>query len=92
VTARSPANRRQEVLQKAVGAAAEIAMVHMNEPSVHRLRFRDDAANHNYWLTFCIHPFESEEWLPLLNEQGGDTGDAVILTLIRVARAQGASL
>jgi hypothetical protein len=84
VTARSPANRRQEVLQIAVGAATETAMVHMNEPSVHRLRIPDDAANHNYRLTLSMHPFDSEEWLPLLNEQGGDTGDMVILTLIPV--------
>ena len=53
-------------------------------PSVHRLRIPDDAADHNYRLTLSIHPFGSEEWLPMLNEQGQVTGDLVILTLIPV--------
>jgi len=53
-------------------------------PSVHRLRIPDDADDHNYRLTLSVHPFESEEWLPILDEQGRDTGDIVILTLIPV--------
>jgi len=53
-------------------------------PSVHRLRIPDDAADHNYRLTLSMHPFGSEEWLPVLNEQGQVTGDLVILTLIPV--------
>jgi len=53
-------------------------------PSVHRLRIPDDADDHPYRLTLSMHPFESEEWLPILNEQGEDTGDVVILTLIPV--------
>ena len=53
-------------------------------PSVHRLRIPDDAADHNYRLTLSMHPFGSEEWLPVLNEQGQVTGDMVILTLIPV--------
>jgi hypothetical protein len=57
-------------------------MVHMNEPSVHRLRFPGDAADHNYRLTLSMRPFDSEEWLPILNDQGEDTGDMVIPTLI----------
>jgi len=53
-------------------------------PSVHRLRIPDDAENHPYRLTLSMHPFDSEEWLPILNEQGQVTGDIVILTLISV--------
>jgi len=53
-------------------------------PSVHRLRIPDDADDHPYRLTLSMHPFESEEWLPILNEQGQVTGDIVILTLIPV--------
>ncbi len=53
-------------------------------PSVHRLRIPEDAAQHRYRLTLSVHPFESEDWLPILNEQGQDTGDIVILTLIPV--------
>jgi hypothetical protein len=53
-------------------------------PSVHRLRIPDDAADNNYRLTLSMHPFDSEEWLPILNDQGEDTGDVVILTLIPV--------
>jgi hypothetical protein len=55
-------------------------------PSVHRLRIPEDAAEANYRLTLSMHPFGSEEWLPVLNEQGQVTGDTVILTLIRVVR------
>ncbi|HUW09314.1 MAG TPA: hypothetical protein VM537_06255, partial [Anaerolineae bacterium] len=53
-------------------------------PSVHRLRIPQDADDHPYRLTLSMHPFESEEWLPILNEQGQVTGDIVILTLIPV--------
>jgi len=53
-------------------------------PSVHRLRIPDDAAEANYRLILSLHPFGSEEWLPVLNEQGQVTGDLVILTLIPV--------
>ena len=53
-------------------------------PSVHRLRIPDDAEKHPYRLTLSMHPFDSEEWLPILNEQGQVTGDIVILTLISV--------
>ncbi len=53
-------------------------------PSVHRLRIPVDAAKHPYRLTLSMHPFDSEEWLPILDEQGRDTGDIVILTLISV--------
>jgi 4-amino-4-deoxy-L-arabinose transferase-like glycosyltransferase len=53
-------------------------------PSVHRLKIPDDAVEHRYRLTLSMHPFESEKWLPILNEQGQDTGDIVILTLIPV--------
>jgi len=53
-------------------------------PSVHRLRIPDGAADHNYRLTLSMHPFGSEEWLPVLNERGEVTGDLVILTLIPV--------
>jgi 4-amino-4-deoxy-L-arabinose transferase-like glycosyltransferase len=53
-------------------------------PSVHRLRIPDDAADHNYRLTLSMHPFGSEEWLPVLDAQGQVTGDLVILTLIPV--------
>jgi hypothetical protein len=53
-------------------------------PSVHRLRIPEDAADANYRLTLSMHPFGSEEWLPVLNEQGQVTGDTVILTLILV--------
>lgn len=53
-------------------------------PSVHRLRIPDDATKHRYRLTLSMHPFENEEWLPVLNEQGQVTGDIVILTLIPV--------
>ena len=31
-----------------------------------------------------MDPFDSEEWLPVLNEEGQVTGDAVFLTLISV--------
>ena len=31
-----------------------------------------------------MHPFNGEEWLPVLDEHGQDTGDIVILTLIPV--------
>ena len=51
---------------------------------MHRLRIPDDADDHNYRLTLSMHPFESEEWLPILDGQGRDTGDIVILTLIPV--------
>ncbi|NIN63294.1 MAG: hypothetical protein GTO63_00965, partial [Anaerolineae bacterium] len=44
-------------------------------PSVHRLRIPEDAAQHRYRLTLSVHPFESEDWLPILNEQDQDTGD-----------------
>jgi 4-amino-4-deoxy-L-arabinose transferase-like glycosyltransferase len=54
-------------------------------PSVHRLRIPDDAADANYRLTLSMHPFGSEEWLPVLDAQGRVTGDLVILTLIPVA-------
>ncbi len=53
-------------------------------PSVHRLKIPEDAQEHRYRLTLSMHPFESEEWLPVLNEQGQVTGDIVILTLIPV--------
>jgi hypothetical protein len=53
-------------------------------PSVHRLRIPQDAVDRNYRLTLSMRPFGSEEWLPVLNEQGQVTGDIVILTLIRV--------
>jgi hypothetical protein len=53
-------------------------------PSVHRLRIPEDAADANYRLTLSMHPFDSEEWLPVLNEEGQVTGDIVILTLIPV--------
>jgi hypothetical protein len=53
-------------------------------PSVHRLRIPDDAAEANYRLTLSVHPFGSEEWLPVLNEEGQVTGDTVILTLVPV--------
>jgi 4-amino-4-deoxy-L-arabinose transferase-like glycosyltransferase len=53
-------------------------------PSVHRLKIPEDAQEHRYRLTLSTHPFESEEWLPVLNEQGQVTGDIVILTLIPV--------
>ena len=51
---------------------------------MHRLRIPDDADDHNCRLTLSMHPFESEAWLPILDEQGQDTGDIVILTLIPV--------
>jgi hypothetical protein len=54
-------------------------------PSVHRLRIPDDAVDHNYRLTLSMHPFGSEGWLPVLDEQGRVTGDMVILTLIPVS-------
>ena len=53
-------------------------------PSVHRLRIPGDAEKHPYRLTLSMHPFDSEEWLPILNEQGQVTGDIVILRLISV--------
>jgi 4-amino-4-deoxy-L-arabinose transferase-like glycosyltransferase len=53
-------------------------------PSVHRLRIPEDAVDANYRLTLSMHPFDSEEWLPVLNEEGQVTGDIVILTLIPV--------
>ncbi len=53
---------------------------------LHRLRIPEDAAEANYRLTLSIHPFDSQEWLPVLNEQGQVTGDTVILTLIHVVR------
>jgi hypothetical protein len=31
-----------------------------------------------------MHPFDSEEWLPILDKEGQVTGDIVILTLIPV--------
>jgi hypothetical protein len=31
-----------------------------------------------------MHPFDSEEWLPVLNAEGQVTGDIVILTLFPV--------
>jgi 4-amino-4-deoxy-L-arabinose transferase-like glycosyltransferase len=53
-------------------------------PSEHRLTIPDHADPHRYRLTLSMHPFDSEEWLPVLNEQGQVTGDIVILTLIPV--------
>jgi 4-amino-4-deoxy-L-arabinose transferase-like glycosyltransferase len=53
-------------------------------PSVHRLRIPDDADPARYRLTLSMHPFDSEEWLPVLNEEGEVTGDIVILTLVSV--------
>jgi 4-amino-4-deoxy-L-arabinose transferase-like glycosyltransferase len=53
-------------------------------PSEHRLSIPEDAAAHRYRLTLSMHPFDSEEWLPVLNEEGEVTGDIVILTLIPV--------
>jgi hypothetical protein len=53
-------------------------------PSEHRLTIPDDADPHRYRLTLSMHPFDSEEWLPVLNEEGQVTGDIVILTLIPV--------
>lgn len=53
-------------------------------PSVHRLQVPDDASGARYRLTLSMRPFESEDWLPVLNEQGQFTGDIVILTLIPV--------
>ena len=53
-------------------------------PSLHRLKIPDDAQQHRYRLTMSMHPFDSLDWLPLLDEQGQDTGDIVILTLIPV--------
>lgn len=53
-------------------------------PSVHRLEIPDDAPEHRYRLILSMHPLESEEWLPVLNVEGGVTGDIVILTLIPV--------
>jgi hypothetical protein len=35
-------------------------------------------------LILSVYPFDSEEWLPVLNEEGEVTGDIVILTLIPV--------
>jgi len=52
--------------------------------SVHRLRIPEDAPEHRCRLTLSMHPFGSEEWLPVLNEEGQVTGDMVILTLIPV--------
>ena len=34
------------------------------------------------WLTCSMQHFDSEEWLPILDEEGQDTGDIVILTLM----------
>ncbi len=53
-------------------------------PSVHRLKIPDDATEARYRLTLSMHPFNSQEWLPVLNERGEVTGDLVILTLIPV--------
>jgi 4-amino-4-deoxy-L-arabinose transferase-like glycosyltransferase len=52
--------------------------------SLHRLKIPDDAPGHRYRLTLSMHPFDSVDWLPVLNEQGEVTGDIVILTLIPV--------
>ena len=38
----------------------------------------------NHWQTLSRHPFDSEEWLYVLDGQGQDTGDIVTLTLISV--------
>ena len=38
----------------------------------------------SHCLTLSKHAFDSEEWLPVLNEEGQVTGDMVILTLIPV--------
>lgn len=39
-----------------------------------------------YGLTLSTPPFDSLDWLPVLNEQREVTGDIVILTLIPLAR------
>jgi hypothetical protein len=48
----------------------------------HRLSIPDEASAHRYRLILSVYPFDSEEWLPVLNEEGQVTGDIVILTLI----------
>jgi hypothetical protein len=53
-------------------------------PSLHRLKIPDDAEQARYRLILSMHPFDSLDWLPVLNEHGQVTGDIVILTLIPV--------
>jgi 4-amino-4-deoxy-L-arabinose transferase-like glycosyltransferase len=54
-------------------------------PSVHRFKIPEDALAARYRLILSMHPLDSLDWLPVLNEQGQFTGDIVILTLIPVA-------
>ncbi len=53
-------------------------------PSAHRFRIPDDAPERSYRLMLSMHPFGSLDWLPVLDAQGQDSGDIVILALVPV--------